>query len=133
VVANLKEVRNDVSADTERLAGKLHAELQFARIDDILEQRPARHPDALPGGHLRTGQPGQPRFPRAAGSIETPHDPVYPPRNHCYRYTRRMAYTIQQLHLTPRAEPQQHVLSWNIATPGHCTTTSTPTATCRTS
>jgi uncharacterized alpha-E superfamily protein len=38
VVANLKAVRNDASADTERFAGKLHAELQFARIDDILEQ-----------------------------------------------------------------------------------------------
>lgn len=37
VVANLKAVRNDVSADTERLAGKIHAQLQFARIDDILE------------------------------------------------------------------------------------------------
>jgi len=36
VVTNLRMVRNDVSADTERLAGKLHAELQFARIDDIL-------------------------------------------------------------------------------------------------
>jgi uncharacterized alpha-E superfamily protein len=37
VVSNLKAVRNDVSADTERLAGKMHAQLQFARIDDILE------------------------------------------------------------------------------------------------
>jgi uncharacterized alpha-E superfamily protein len=37
VVHNLKAVRNDVSADTERLAGKMHAELQFARIEDILE------------------------------------------------------------------------------------------------
>ena len=36
VVANLAEVRNDVSADTERLAGKLHAELKFAKIEDIL-------------------------------------------------------------------------------------------------
>ena len=38
VVTNLKEVRNDLSPETERFAGKLHAELQFARIDDILEQ-----------------------------------------------------------------------------------------------
>jgi len=37
VVANLKQVRNDLSADTERVAGKMHAELQFARIEDILE------------------------------------------------------------------------------------------------
>jgi len=37
VVANLAEVRNDVSADTERLAGKLHAEFKFARIEDILQ------------------------------------------------------------------------------------------------
>ncbi|MFZ6674872.1 MULTISPECIES: alpha-E domain-containing protein [unclassified Undibacterium] len=36
VVHNLKEVRNDVSSDTERFAGKLHAELQFGRIEDIL-------------------------------------------------------------------------------------------------
>jgi uncharacterized alpha-E superfamily protein len=36
VVENLKAVRNDVSHDTERLAGRLHAQLQFARIDDIL-------------------------------------------------------------------------------------------------
>jgi transglutaminase-like putative cysteine protease len=37
-----------------------------------------------------------------------------------YRYTQAQAYSIEQLHLTPRAEPQQHVLSWRIATPGHC-------------
>lgn len=37
-----------------------------------------------------------------------------------YRYTEPQAYSIEQLHLTPRAEPQQHVLSWHIATPGHC-------------
>lgn len=38
VVNNLKYLRNEVSADTERYAGKLHAELQFARIEDILEE-----------------------------------------------------------------------------------------------
>jgi transglutaminase-like putative cysteine protease len=37
-----------------------------------------------------------------------------------YRYTRPQAYSIEQLHLTPRAEPQQRVLSWKISTPGHC-------------
>ena len=37
VVDNLHEMRNDVSADTERLAGRMHAELKFGRIDDILE------------------------------------------------------------------------------------------------
>lgn len=36
VVANLAVVSNDVSADTERFAGKLHAELKFATIEDIL-------------------------------------------------------------------------------------------------
>jgi uncharacterized alpha-E superfamily protein len=37
VVQNLAEVRNGVSSDTERLAGRLRAELQFSKIDDILE------------------------------------------------------------------------------------------------
>jgi uncharacterized alpha-E superfamily protein len=37
VVCNLQQVRNDTSLDTERLAGKLHAELKFSRIDEILE------------------------------------------------------------------------------------------------
>jgi uncharacterized alpha-E superfamily protein len=36
VVANLKQVQNEVSADTERFAGKLHAELKFSDIDEIL-------------------------------------------------------------------------------------------------
>nr|WP_315249350.1 transglutaminase family protein [uncultured Duganella sp.] len=36
-----------------------------------------------------------------------------------YTYTLPLAYTIQQLHLTPRVEPQQHVLAWNLSTPGH--------------
>ncbi|HEV2611104.1 MAG TPA: alpha-E domain-containing protein [Noviherbaspirillum sp.] len=36
VVANLKNIRNDVSADTERFAGRLHAELTFNTIDEIL-------------------------------------------------------------------------------------------------
>jgi transglutaminase-like putative cysteine protease len=37
-----------------------------------------------------------------------------------YTYTVAQAYSIQQLHLTPRAENQQRVLSWRIATPGVC-------------
>jgi uncharacterized alpha-E superfamily protein len=37
VISNLHHVRNDVSADTERFAGKLHADLKFARIEEILE------------------------------------------------------------------------------------------------
>ena len=36
VVGNLAAVRNDVSADTERYAGRLHAELKFSTIDEIL-------------------------------------------------------------------------------------------------
>ncbi len=36
VVVNLQQVRNDISADTERYAGKLHAELKFSKIDEIL-------------------------------------------------------------------------------------------------
>ncbi|MES2073370.1 MAG: transglutaminase family protein [Pseudomonadota bacterium] len=36
-----------------------------------------------------------------------------------YRYSTPLAYTIQQLHLTPRAELQQRVLSWQINTSGH--------------
>ena len=37
VVLNLEQVRNDQSPDTERRAGMLRAELQFGRIDDILQ------------------------------------------------------------------------------------------------
>jgi uncharacterized alpha-E superfamily protein len=36
VVATLKEVSNQESGDTERLAGKLHAQLKFGRIEEIL-------------------------------------------------------------------------------------------------
>jgi uncharacterized alpha-E superfamily protein len=36
VVAHLKAVRNYVSAVTERVAGKMGAELQFARFEDVL-------------------------------------------------------------------------------------------------
>jgi uncharacterized alpha-E superfamily protein len=38
VVANLHKVGNEVSTDTERFAGKLHAELRFHRVDDILRE-----------------------------------------------------------------------------------------------
>lgn len=38
VVATLNEVSNQASTDTERFAGKLHAELRFDRIDDILRE-----------------------------------------------------------------------------------------------
>jgi uncharacterized alpha-E superfamily protein len=38
VAINLKEVCNRASADTERFAGKLHAELKFSRIEDILAE-----------------------------------------------------------------------------------------------
>jgi len=38
VVTTLTEVGNQTSADTERFAGKLHAELRFNRIDDILQE-----------------------------------------------------------------------------------------------
>jgi uncharacterized alpha-E superfamily protein len=37
VLNTLKQVHNDVSADTERFAGKMHAELKFSSIDEILE------------------------------------------------------------------------------------------------
>lgn len=37
-----------------------------------------------------------------------------------YRYTQAQAYSIQLLHLTPRVEAQQRVLSWRISTPGNC-------------
>lgn len=37
VVSNLREVSNATSAETERLAGQLHAELRFARIETILQ------------------------------------------------------------------------------------------------
>jgi transglutaminase-like putative cysteine protease len=37
-----------------------------------------------------------------------------------YRYTASQAYSIQQLHITPRAEPQQAVLSWRLVAPGQC-------------
>ncbi|MBC7857244.1 MAG: alpha-E domain-containing protein [Burkholderiaceae bacterium] len=38
VVANLNDVGNKLSRETERFAGQLHAKLAFASIDDILEQ-----------------------------------------------------------------------------------------------
>ncbi|TWC68254.1 alpha-E domain-containing protein [Herbaspirillum sp. SJZ099] len=37
VLSNLKNVHNDVSSDTERFAGKLHADLKFARIEEVLD------------------------------------------------------------------------------------------------
>ena len=37
-----------------------------------------------------------------------------------YRYSKPIAYTIQQLRLTPRIEPHQHTLSWHIAAAGRC-------------
>jgi len=37
VLSNLKHVHNDASADTERFAGKLHADLKFARIEEVLD------------------------------------------------------------------------------------------------
>jgi len=37
VLNNLKHVHNDVSADTERFAGKLHADLEFSRIEEVLD------------------------------------------------------------------------------------------------
>ncbi len=37
VVDNLSRISNNSSRDTERLAGKLHAELKFASIEEILE------------------------------------------------------------------------------------------------
>ncbi|HZX82693.1 MAG TPA: alpha-E domain-containing protein, partial [Reyranella sp.] len=36
VVANLAKVQNDQSAETQRRAGKLLADLQYARVDEIL-------------------------------------------------------------------------------------------------
>ena len=38
VVTNLNAVKHDHSAETERQAGQMQAELRYARIGDILEQ-----------------------------------------------------------------------------------------------
>ncbi|WP_426193513.1 transglutaminase family protein [Massilia sp. DWR3-1-1] len=35
-----------------------------------------------------------------------------------YRYAASQAYSIQQLHVTPRLEAQQNVLTWNLQAPG---------------
>jgi transglutaminase-like putative cysteine protease len=35
-----------------------------------------------------------------------------------YSYSAPLAHTIQQLHLTPRSDPQQRVLSWDLTAPG---------------
>jgi transglutaminase-like putative cysteine protease len=35
-----------------------------------------------------------------------------------YHYSVPQVYAIQQLHLTPRVEPQQHVLHWQLSAPG---------------
>jgi len=35
-----------------------------------------------------------------------------------YSYSLPLAYTIQQLHLTPRSDPQQRVLAWELSLPG---------------
>jgi uncharacterized alpha-E superfamily protein len=37
VLRNLSHVRNDVSADTERFAGKLNADLKFSNIEEVLD------------------------------------------------------------------------------------------------
>ncbi len=37
-----------------------------------------------------------------------------------YHYTAPLAYTIQQLRLSPRTEPHQRTQSWHIATAGRC-------------
>ncbi len=37
-----------------------------------------------------------------------------------YRYTAPQGYTIQQLRLTPRADPHLRTLSWHISAPGQC-------------
>jgi len=37
-----------------------------------------------------------------------------------YRYTAPLTYTIQLLRLTPRLEPDQHTVFWQIATAGRC-------------
>jgi transglutaminase-like putative cysteine protease len=36
-----------------------------------------------------------------------------------YHYSAPIAYSIQQLHLTPRLEAHQHVQSWHLSCPGH--------------
>ena len=35
-----------------------------------------------------------------------------------YRYERPVKYSVQSLHLTPRRDPSQRALTWNIAAPG---------------
>ncbi len=38
VVSNLAEVRNNSSAETERFAGRIHADLRFSNMDEILKR-----------------------------------------------------------------------------------------------
>ena len=37
-----------------------------------------------------------------------------------YRYGEPVKRSVQNLRLTPRRDPMQRALSWNMATPGHC-------------
>ncbi len=38
VVTNLEQVRNEVSCETERFAGRLHAGLRFNSMEDIMKR-----------------------------------------------------------------------------------------------
>jgi hypothetical protein len=102
--------------DTERLAGRMQAQLQFARIEDIL--------DAGLDNTLSKFMKTCTTWATGSAAISSSH---WEPDMHLsirhetlYRYSQPQAYSIEQLHLTPRAEPQQRVLSWQIRTPGHC-------------
>jgi hypothetical protein len=129
-------VRNELSRhETERLAGRAaYGTLQFAQIDDILEEGLHEYLTSFLARSTNWATAS------AATSccrwrlhVRTMTMQLTIATKRRYRYTAPLSYTIQQLHLTPRVEPQQHVLHWQHRARRQLPSPiPTPTATCRT-
>src|SRR5690606_24582110 len=120
VIDNLRRLSNSSSGETERLAGKLHAELKFARIEEILEadlhEYLKRFLEKIYGiGEgitrsflmpLNAESPPELRLSRALARtmiLSIRHETIY-------RYTEPVGYSIQHLPFSPRTVPHPRTL-----------------------
>ncbi len=138
LMSNLAMVTSDTASETQRRAGKLRADLQYARIDEILATGLHAFLTQFLDRVNEIGAHISPRISCAGDALKRSAGSLHVARAPCggrelreapshlklhvrhitdYRYTEPLRYALQTLWLTPQSGPAQTVSYWSLGAP----------------
>ena len=117
VYHNLRSVANEQSQETERRAGELHAMLHFTPHGGHHRGGPAALSRAIPGAPARSRRSHRVGLPRPSGGGLNACSCTFDTKRSTAT-SGRSSTASQSLHLTPRRDPWQRAITWNILRPG---------------